>query len=122
MSTDDRSTTPTQNDDPVRPVPAARSVAIPGRIVLGLLVPVGAIATLYLWFIGWVNFTGCFISCGEPDRLAGAALLTGAAAVATGTLLAGWVAITGTLRWLREAALVCAGIVILLVLASLLVP
>ena len=116
------STTVARGADDAVPVSDTGRVWLPARIVLGLLVPAGAIPTFYLWLIGWIEFTGCFIACGDPDPLTGGALLTGAAILATGTLLAGWVAVSGTVRRLRRAALICAGIAVLLVIATVLVP
>lgn len=118
---DANATIDTTSEPPV-PVSASGRVWVPARIALGLLVPAGAIATFYLWLIGWIEFTGCFIACGDPDRLIGGVLLLGAAIVATGTLLAGWVAVSGSVRHLREAAMICGGVTFILVVATVLVP
>ena len=124
MPSDERDPTTTVSPGSDHPAPASETgrVRAPARIALGLLVPVGAIGTFFLWLVGWIEFTGCFIGCGDPDRLTGGMLLTGAAIVATGTLLAGWVAVSGSVRRLREAALICAGVAALLVVATVLVP
>ena len=57
------------------------------RAVAGLVVAVpAAIGTLVLFWVGSIEFSGCFFECGEPNRVRGA-LYLGAAALTTGLTL-----------------------------------
>jgi hypothetical protein len=67
------------------------------RIIIGACVAGAAgFGALVAWFIGVVVYTGCFISCGEPNRFAGfgliilTAALVGASAAGIGYAIVGW--------------------------------
>lgn len=62
------------------------------RLGIGLLMAIAAgFGAFLLFFIGAVEFTGCFISCSDPNRPAGTLWLAGAAAVAATAVTAlGW--------------------------------
>jgi len=72
------------------------------RIVLGVTTPAVGLLTAYLWFMGVVTFTGCFIGCGTPEPVLGSGLLLAAVASATGTIVAAWVALSGSTRYARH--------------------
>lgn len=62
------------------------------RAVAGLLIAVPAgIATLVLYWVGSIEFTGCFFECGDPNPVRGSLFLLGAA-ITTGLVFAslGW--------------------------------
>lgn len=59
------------------------------RIIIGACVAGAAgFGALVAWFVGSVLYTGCFISCGEPNRVGGIGLML-VAAVLVGLLVAG---------------------------------
>lgn len=59
------------------------------RAVAGLVVAVpAAIGTLVLYWVGSIEFSGCFIECGDPNRGRGALYLGGAALTSGLTLVA----------------------------------
>lgn len=59
------------------------------RAIIGIAVTIGAgFGALVAWFIGIVTFTGCFISCGDPNELGGMGLMA-IAAVLVGLVVAG---------------------------------
>lgn len=63
------------------------------------------------WFVGIVSWTGCFISCGDPNRLAGAGLVflagafVGVAAVAVDFAIRGWARHRAVRVWAVAAAI-----------------
>jgi hypothetical protein len=57
------------------------------RIIIGACVAGAAgVGVLVSWFLGIITYTGCFISCSEPNRLAGVGLMA-LAAVLVGVLV-----------------------------------
>lgn len=53
------------------------------RAIIGIAVTIGAgFGALVAWFVGIITFTGCFISCGDPNELGGMGLM----AIAAGLL------------------------------------
>ncbi len=97
------------------PTPAKSST----ERVVGVLAAVAAVGltgytAFLLAFWALITYTGCFLDCSEPDRAAGLALATGAAAA----LACGPLAIAGLFRsraWLQAAA----GVFIVALLAEL---
>jgi hypothetical protein len=60
------------------------------RVILGLAVLVGlTLLALVLLFVAAVTYSGCFMSCSEPDPVGGILVLIGATAAATSALLSG---------------------------------
>lgn len=56
------------------------------RAALGIAVAIGlGLVTLALFFVGSVEFSGCFFECGEPN-VVGGSLLLGGSAITTGLL------------------------------------
>ena len=70
------------------PQPVRRAM----RVILGLAAGIAlAMAAIVFMFLSLVAFTGCFISCADPDPMNGALALVGATATATSALLvAAW--------------------------------
>jgi hypothetical protein len=67
------------------------------RVIVGAVVAAAAgWGTLIAWFVGIIEFTGCFISCGDPNPLGGVGLmavaagLLGATVAAVGFAIIGW--------------------------------
>lgn len=67
------------------------------RAVIGTgVIAAGAFGAFVAWFIGIVWYTGCFISCSDPNIAGGfamivlAAALVGAAVAAAGFAFYGW--------------------------------
>lgn len=67
------------------------------RAVIGTgVIAAGSAGALLAWFVGFVWYTGCFISCSEPNILGGigliilAAALVGASVAAGGFAFYGW--------------------------------
>lgn len=67
------------------------------RAVIGTgVIAAGTFGALVAWFIGFVWYTGCFISCSDPNVIGGigmivlAACLVGAAVAAGGFAVHGW--------------------------------
>lgn len=59
------------------------------RVFIGAAVAIAAgSAALVTWFIALVTFTGCFISCSEPNELGGIGLMVVTSAL-VGILVAG---------------------------------
>jgi hypothetical protein len=91
----------------------------PTALIAKVLAAVGAVgltgyAAFLLAFRALITYTGCFFDCFEPDRAAGLALATLAAA----TLACGPLAVAGLFRsraWLGAAA----GVFVLALLAEL---
>ncbi|MDX1450070.1 MAG: hypothetical protein R3246_13510 [Acidimicrobiia bacterium] len=70
------------------------------RILLGVAVIVAAgWGAFVAWFVGIVLYTGCFISCSEPNTLGGFGLILVAAALVGLVVAAGGFAYAG---WRRE--------------------
>lgn len=52
------------------------------RVFIGAAVAIAAgFGAFVTWFIAFVTFTGCFISCSEPNELGGMGLMVGTAAL-----------------------------------------
>ena len=89
------------------------------RAALGVMIAIAlGFATLALFFVGSIEITGCFISCGDPNVLGGSLFLAGSA-VTTGLLFValGWGAgMNGRARLLKTFA-IGSGLVTLLLLA-----
>jgi len=67
------------------------------RIIIGACVAGAAgVGALVAWFIGVVTYTGCFISCNEPNRFGGfmlmllTAIFVGVFAAGVGYAILGW--------------------------------
>ncbi|MEX2423729.1 MAG: hypothetical protein WD990_07105 [Acidimicrobiia bacterium] len=67
------------------------------QAIIGIAVAIGAgFGAFVSWFVGIVTFTGCFISCGEPNELGGmglmavTAVLVGLTLAALGYTFIGW--------------------------------
>ncbi len=59
------------------------------RIIIGVCVATAAgFGAFAAWLVGIFSYTGCFISCTEPNRLLGAALMA-LTAVLVGVFVAG---------------------------------
>ncbi len=74
------------------------------RVALGVTAPALGLLTVYLWFMGVITFTGCFIACGTPEPVLGSGLLLAAIASATGSITAAWLALSGSMRFARHVA------------------
>lgn len=88
------------------------------RAALGIAIAIGlGLTTLALFFIGAVEFSGCFFECGEPNLIGGSLLLAGSA-ISTGLLfvaVAWGVGMNGR-AWLAKTFLVGFGLVATLLL------
>ena len=93
-------------------------LGVAARIAAGLAAPALGALTFSLWFIGVITFTGCFIGCGTPQPFLGSLLLGGAVLAATGTIVTGWLALSGSTRHLRPVAGVAAGVAGMLAVLS----
>lgn len=95
-------------------LPQDGRLGVGARIASGLAAPALGVVTLYLWFIGVITFTGCFIGCGTPQPVLGSLLLLGAVLAATATVVTGWLAVSGSTRHLRIVSGAAAGLAVLL--------
>ena len=99
---------PGRSDAPPDPAPVATAAA---RVLVALAgVAAGLLAAAVAAFAGLIEWSGCFLSCDEPDRPLGALLLT----LALASLVAGgggawWAARTQASR-VRAAAWVVSGL------------
>lgn len=59
------------------------------RVIIGVCVAAAAgFGAFVAWLVGLITYTGCFISCTDPNRLVGTALMT-LTAVLVGVFVAG---------------------------------
>lgn len=91
------------------------------RVIVGAVVAAAAgWGTLIAWFVGIIEFSGCFISCGDANPLGGVGLMAVAAGLLGATVAAVGFAIIG---WQKRAMLklwlIGAGIGAILGIASL---
>jgi hypothetical protein len=82
---------------PTPSAPSAPMIHPAVRIIIGLVAAGAAgFGALVAWLIGIITFTGCFISCGTPEPLAGSALmiltagLVGVVVVSLDYAIRGW--------------------------------
>lgn len=113
-------TRPSESPYPPLETPS-RGISVGARVGLGLATLGLAVLTFYLWFIGVITFTGCFIGCGTPQPISGSLLLLGAVAGGTATIVTAWVALSGSSRHLRPVAVAAVAATSLVAVLSVLV-